>query len=139
MLTPLILALAAVVVMDLAARIIPDIITLPMLVYACLLAVLHQTTTPVQSILGLVIGGGVPLIIATISRGAVGGGDVKLMAELGAALGWQNALYVFALSHIAGALVVLGLTFTSLARPRDRFPIGSFIALVGAIFVAVGL
>jgi hypothetical protein len=37
MLTPLILALAAVVVMDLAARIIPDIITLPMLVYACLL------------------------------------------------------------------------------------------------------
>jgi leader peptidase (prepilin peptidase) / N-methyltransferase len=101
-----------------------------------LLAVLHQTTTPVQSILGLVIGGGVPVIIATISRGAVGGGDVKLMAALGAALGWQNALYVFALSR---ALVVLGLTFISLARPRDRFPIGSFIALVGAIFVAVGL
>lgn len=125
--------------MDLAARIIPDSITLPMLVYACLLAVLHQTTTPVQSILGLVIGGGVPLINATISRGAVGGGDVKLMAALGAALGWQNALYVFALSHVAGALVVLGLTFISLARPRDRFPIGSFVALVGAIFVAVGL
>jgi hypothetical protein len=47
--TPLILALAAVVVMDLAARIIPDIITLPMLVYACLLAVLHQTTPVLSS------------------------------------------------------------------------------------------
>jgi leader peptidase (prepilin peptidase) / N-methyltransferase len=125
--------------MDLAARMIPDIITLPMLVYAGLLAVLHQTTTPVQSILGLVIGGWVPLIIATISRGAVGGSDVKLMAALGAALGCQKALYVFALSHVAGALVVLGLTFISLTLPRDRFPIGSFIALVGAIFVAVGL
>jgi hypothetical protein len=42
------------------------------------------------------------------------------MAALGAALGWQNALYVFALSHVAGALVVLGLTFISLARPRPR-------------------
>jgi hypothetical protein len=73
MLTPLILALAAVVVMDLAARIIPDIITLPMLVYACLLAVLHQTTTPVQSILGLVIGGGVPLIIDELGEDALAG------------------------------------------------------------------
>ena len=82
-----------------------------------LLAVLHQTTTPVQSILGLVIGGGVPLIIATISRGAVGGGAVKLMAALGAALGWQNALYVFALSHVAGALVVLA---SPSSASRDR-------------------
>jgi leader peptidase (prepilin peptidase)/N-methyltransferase len=126
------------VVLDLAARIIPDLITLPMLGYAVVLAALNQTMTPAQSVLGIVVGGGVPLLIATMGRGAVGGGDVKLMAALGAALGWQRAMYVFALSHVAGALVVLGLTLVSLKLPRGRFPIGTFIALVGAIFVAVG-
>lgn len=138
MLTPLIFALAAIVILDLAARIIPDLITLPMLVYAFLLAALNQTTTPFQSILGIVIGGGVPLILATISRGAVGGGDVKLLAALGAALGWRGALYVFVLSHAAGALIILGLYLFRGRFPRDRFPIGTLIALVGAIFIAAG-
>jgi leader peptidase (prepilin peptidase)/N-methyltransferase len=137
-LTPLIWALAALVVLDLAARVIPDLITLPLLLYAFVLAALNQTTTPVQSVLGVIIGGGVPLVIATIHRGAIGGGDIKLMAALGATLGWQSALYVFALSHVAGALVVVGLALVSLGLPRDRFPIGTFIALVGAVFVAVG-
>jgi Flp pilus assembly protein protease CpaA len=137
-LTPLIFALAAIVVLDLAARIIPDLITLPMLVYACLLAAMNMTTTPARAVLGIVIGGGLPLIIAMISRGAVGGGDVKLMAVLGAALGWKGALYVFALSHVTAALLLLGLSLIRRRFPRARFPIGAFIALVGAIFVAAG-
>jgi len=137
-LTPLIVALAAIVVLDLAAQIIPDVITLPMLVYAFLLAATNTTTTPVQAVLGIVIGGGLPLILATVSRGAIGGGDVKLMALLGAVLGWMGALYVFALSHVAGALFLLGVSLVRRRFPRARFPIGAFIALVGAIFVAVG-
>jgi prepilin signal peptidase PulO-like enzyme (type II secretory pathway) len=137
-LTPLIFALAAIVVLDLAARIIPDLITLPTLVYACLLAAMNMVTTPVQAVLGIVIGAGLTLIIATISRGGVGGGDVKLMAVLGAALGWKGALYVFALSHVAGALLLLALSLVHRRFPRARFPIGALIALVGAIFVAAG-
>ncbi len=136
-LAPLMVALAGIIVLDLAARIIPNLITLPMLVYIFLLAVLKQaTTTPGQAVLGMVVGGGVPLIMATISRGAVGGGDVKLMAGLGAALGWKGALYVFALSHVAGALAILGLSLVRRSVPRERFPIGALIALVGALWIA---
>jgi leader peptidase (prepilin peptidase)/N-methyltransferase len=97
-----------------------------------------MVTTPVQAVLGIVIGAGLTLIIATISRGGVGGGDVKLMAVLGAALGWKGALYVFALSHVAGALLLLALSLVHRRFPRARFPIGALIALVGAIFVAAG-
>jgi leader peptidase (prepilin peptidase) / N-methyltransferase len=137
-LTPLILALAAIVVLDLATRIIPNLITVPMLVYALVLAALDQTTTLGQSVLGAVVGGAVPLAVAIIRRGAVGGGDVKLMASLGATLGWKGGLYVFGLAHVAGALVVLGLLLFRRRFPRDRFPIGSLLALFGAMFIAAG-
>src|SRR5215510_48135 len=118
-LAPLIVALAALVVLDLAARIIPNVITFPMLAYALLLAATHVTMPLLQAVLGAVIGAGLPLIGA-----------------LGAALGWKGALYVFALSHVAGALVLLALVLIHHKFPRGRFPIGAFIALVGAIFVA---
>ena len=137
-LTPLIVALAAIVVLDLAERIIPNVITLPMLAYALLLAATHMTMPLLQAILGAVIGAGLPLIVAIISRGAIGGGDVKLMAMLGAVLGWKDALYVFALAHVAGALVLLTLFLVHRRFPRGRFAIGAFISLVGAIFIVVG-
>src|SRR5262245_25937608 len=137
-LTPLIVALAAIVVLDLAARIIPNVITLPMLAYALLLAATHMTMSLPQAVLGAVIGAGLPLIVAIIRRAAIGGGDVKLMAVLGAALGWKGALYVFALSHVAGALVLLTLLLVHRSFPRGQFPIGAFISLVGAIFIVVG-
>jgi len=134
-LAPLMVALAAIVVLDLAARIIPNVITLPMLAYALLLAATHTTLPLLHAVLGVVIGAGLPLIGAIIRRGAIGGGDVKLMAALGAALGWKSALYVFALAHVAGALVLLALLLIHRKFPRGPFPIGAFIALVGAIFI----
>jgi len=137
-LTPLIVALAAIVVLDLAARIIPDRVTLPMLLYALLLAATSATIPPLQALLGAAIGGGLPLIIAMIGRGAVGGGDVKLMGALGAVLGWKGALYVFALAHVAGALVLLSLSLIHRRFPRGRFPIGAFIAFAGALLIAAG-
>ena len=61
-LTPLIVALAAIVVLDLAARIIPNVITLPMLAYALLLAATHVTLPLLHAVLGAVIGAGVTLV-----------------------------------------------------------------------------
>ncbi len=137
-LAPLIVALAAIVVLDLGARIIPNVITLPLFAYAVLLAATHMTIPLLQAVLGAAIGAGLPLIGAIIRRGAIGGGDVKLMAVLGAVLGWRGALYVFALSHVAGALVLLALALIQHKFPRGRFPIGAFIALFGAISVVAG-
>jgi leader peptidase (prepilin peptidase)/N-methyltransferase len=122
----------------LAARIIPNVITIPMLAYALVLAATHITIPISQAVLGAVIGAGLPLIVAIARRGAIGGGDVKLMAMLGAALGWKNALYVFALAHVAGALILLTLFLIHRKVPRARFPIGALIALVGAIFILAG-
>ena len=137
-LAPLIVGLAAIVVLDLTARIIPNVVTLPMLAYALLLAATDATIPLLPALLGAVIGAGLPLIVAIMRRGAIGGGDVKLMAMLGAALGWKDALYVFALAHVAGTLVLLTLFLVHRRFPRERFAIGAFISFVGAIFIVVG-
>ena len=133
--TPLMVALAAIVVLDLATRTIPNLITLPLLAYALLLAATHVTTPLPQADLGAVIGGALPSIVALIRRGAVGGGDVKLMAVGGAVLGWKGAVCVFAVSHVAGALILLALFLSHRKFSRDRFPIGALISLIGAIFI----
>jgi leader peptidase (prepilin peptidase)/N-methyltransferase len=131
-LLPLLGALALVVVLDLRIRIIPDIITLPGLAYALgLAAVAVRSPTVIEAALGALVGGGVVLLLAIVSRGGMGGGDIKLMAMLGAALGWRGALTALALSQV----VVLGILVVRRRRPARRLPVGALIALFGAVLL----
>ena len=119
-------------VLDLRIRIIPDIITLPGLAYALgLAAVTVRSPTVLEAGLGALVGGGVVLLIAFVSRGGMGVGDIKLMAMLGAALGWRGALTALALSQV----VVLGILVVHRRRPSRHLPVGALIALFGAVLL----
>lgn len=132
-------ALALVVVTDLRMRLIPDVITLPALIYALGLAVVSgRKPTLVEAAFGALVGGGVVLLVAIVSRGGMGGGDVKLTAMLGAALGWRGALVALALSQVAGAVIVLGLLVIRRQRPGRHLPIGALIALFGSTLLIYG-
>jgi Flp pilus assembly protein protease CpaA len=125
-----------IAVLDLRIRIIPDIITLPGLAYALgLAAVSAWNPTVIEAGLGALVGGGVVLLVAIVSRGGMGGGDIKLMAMLGAALGWRGALIVLAFSQVVGAIIVLGVLVVRRRRPARHLPVGALIALFGAIFL----
>jgi leader peptidase (prepilin peptidase) / N-methyltransferase len=135
-LLPLLGALALVVVLDLRIRIIPDIITLPGLTYALgLAAVAVRSPTVIEAGLGALVGGGVVLLVAIVSRGGMGGGDIKLMAMLGAALGWRGALTALALSQVVAAVIVLGILVVRRRRPARHQPVGALIAFFGAILL----
>ena len=124
-LLPLLGALALVVVLDLR-----------ILAYALGLAALTaRSPTVVESALGALVGGGVVLLVAIVSRGAMGGGDIKLMAMLGAALGWGGALAALALSQIVGAVIVLGFLVVRRRRPTRHLPVGALIAFFGAVLL----
>jgi Flp pilus assembly protein protease CpaA len=77
----------------------------------------------------------VVLLVAIVSRGGMGGGDIKLMAMLGAALGWRGALVALALSQVVGALVVLGFLVMRRRRPTRHLPVGGLIAFFGAVLL----
>lgn len=138
-LLPLLFVLAAIMVVDLMTKTIPDIVTLPSMVYALgLAAVSGGGVGLLEAGLGLLIGGGLLLLLAVVTRGGVGGGDIKLVALLGSALGWKPALIAFALSQLGGGVVLLYLLITGRAERRRTLPIGSLIALIGAGLLAIG-
>ncbi len=136
---PLLAALAAVVVIDLITTTIPDVVTLPSMVYALALAAgLGGKAALVEAGLGILVGGCLLLLLAVVSRGGIGGGDIKLVALLGSALGWKPALIAFALSQLGGGVVLLYLLITGRAERRKTLPIGALIALIGAVLLATG-
>src|SRR3989304_764948 len=76
-------SLIIIAFIDLEHKIIPDVITLPGIIIGLTLSLTIPHITLINSIKGLLIGGGLFYAIAIISRGGMGGGDIKLIAMVG--------------------------------------------------------
>jgi len=92
---------------------------------------------------GAAVGAAVPYAVIVIYRwlrGAegMGLGDVKLLAMIGAFLGWRGVLLTLGLAATAGAL--LGLTLIALGRGRrdTELPFGTFLAFAAMIVLFAG-
>jgi prepilin signal peptidase PulO-like enzyme (type II secretory pathway) len=86
------------------------------------------TFSPLHSILGIVVGGGVLWFIAMISRGGMGGGDVKFLAAIGAFLGPGAALLTLFIGALLGSVVGIGLIIFGRLQRRQPIPFGPFLA-----------
>lgn len=73
-----------------------------------------------------------------IPREAMGLGDVKFMACIGAFLGWQGALFTIAASSLVGALVGGGTLLVTRGRAGGKIPYGPYLALGAALWLAAG-
>ncbi len=89
-------------------------------------------------ILGFLLGGGIFLLIAVVSNGSMGGGDIKLMAALGLWLGWKQILMVTLLSFIIGSVISIILMTLKIKSRKDYIPFGPFIALAAFIIILYG-
>jgi leader peptidase (prepilin peptidase)/N-methyltransferase len=132
---PVLVALSLIVVLDLRTRVIPDVLTLSGLAYTLGMAAVLRSPPLGQAALGALVCGGVVLVVAVVSNGKIGGGDIKLMALVGAALGWKLGLLVLGLAQILGAVVVMAVMLVRRRRPSSGFPIGFVIALLGAVIL----
>jgi len=79
--------------------------------------------------IGFLLGGGLFLLIAVVSNGGMGGGDIKLMAVLGLWFGWQHLLLLMMLSFVSGALISVALLAFKIKGRKEAIPFGPFIAL----------
>jgi leader peptidase (prepilin peptidase) / N-methyltransferase len=131
-------ALIAVAGIDLEHQLIPNRITLPGIVVGFLTTFLGTRASWLDSLLGILIGGGILVAVVILSGGGMGGGDVKLSAMMGAFLGYKLVLLALFLAVIAGGAVALGLLSMGIRRRKDPIPFGPFLAASAAIALLWG-
>lgn len=136
------LAMLAVVYIDLDHGIIPDMITLPGTALGFAAAPLLGVGW-VDSGLGILIGAGWLLLVFTLYRivrgvEGLGGGDIKLAAMLGAWLGWQGMLASLLLGSFFGMLVGAYIILRRRGSGQTSLPYGPFLGPAAAAVLIVG-
>ena len=124
-------SLIAITIIDIKHKIIPDIITLPGIMFGLMAG--SYLIGLKDSFIGLLVGGGTFLITSEIYyriRGNVGmgGGDIKLIAAIGALLGWQKVILIIFLSAFIGSLVGLAGLIGKRLNSLSQIPFGPFLA-----------
>lgn len=132
----LVCILIALFGIDLEHQILPNAITLPGIAIGVLLSLIAPPGWK-DALIGVLLGGGVLYAVAGAyylwrREEGMGMGDVKMLAMIGAFLGWKAVLVTLVLSSFAGAII--GLALMALQRGTMKFalPFGTFLA-IGAI------
>jgi leader peptidase (prepilin peptidase) / N-methyltransferase len=133
-------AMIVLFVIDLQHRILPNVITVPGIVAGLLFSAVLPPGW-LASLVGAIAGGGALFLIAEVYyrvRGVegLGMGDVKMLAMIGAFLGWQLTLVTLMLASFSGSVVGVGMIASGRRSMQAALPFGTFLA-VGALVAAV--
>jgi leader peptidase (prepilin peptidase)/N-methyltransferase len=125
-------ALVALFAIDLEHHLLPDKITLPGIVVGLIVSLVLPPGI-VDSILGTLLGGGVLWAIGEAyyrysGQQGMGGGDVKMLAMVGAFLGWKLVLVTLVLSSVAGSLIGVLVIASKRGDMKHALPYGTFLA-----------
>jgi leader peptidase (prepilin peptidase)/N-methyltransferase len=136
-------ALIIIAFIDLNEQIVPDVISLPGMVIGFIISFFVPYILFVNSALGILAGGGIILIIGLagsviFKKEAMGGGDVKLAAMIGAFLGWRYIMVSLFLGFFLGALAGIILILSKIKSREDVVPFGPFIILGSLITLLWG-
>lgn len=130
-------ALLVVTGTDFTHQMIPDAITIPGMVIGLLSAATILPVGLVDSTFGVLVGGGLLWFLAWASpylfgKEGMGGGDIKLLAMIGAFLGWKATLLTVMIGASVGSVVGVGLISLNVIKKDEYIPFGPFLAL-GAV------
>lgn len=118
-------------------KLLPNALTLPGIGLGVALSLLDGTIPWTDSLLGGLVGGGVLLLLAVLSKGGMGIGDVKFLAMIGTFVGvWGVLLVLFAASAV-GSVYGLTMLYVTKQDKKTPIPFGPFLAL-GAALVFFG-
>lgn len=126
-------ALIVITFIDLDHQIIPDAISIPGIFVGFAAALLFGRPTWLSSLAGIALGGGILWIVAAsyewlTGREGMGGGDIKLLAMIGAFLGWRAIPVTVLLASLLGSVIGLSLMAVRGRDTRMAIPFGPFLA-----------
>jgi len=136
-------ALVVITFIDLDHQIIPDIISLPGIPLGFVLTFLVPGISWSDSLLGILLGGGSLYVVGRVYYlltrvEGMGGGDVKLLAMLGAFLGWKAVLPIIFMGSLIGSLIGVSVMLYRRAGGKLAIPFGPFLALGAVIYLLYG-
>ncbi|HXG51453.1 MAG TPA: prepilin peptidase [candidate division Zixibacteria bacterium] len=145
-------ALIVISFIDLDARIVPDVISLPGIATGLLFAIIARYLTgdpsglvpsPISAFIGALVGGGFLLALAWAYQAVtgvegMGGGDIKLLAMIGAFLGWPAIPLTLFFSSLGGSVVGLSLMVIKGAGRRYAMPFAPFLCLGALAYLFFG-
>jgi leader peptidase (prepilin peptidase)/N-methyltransferase len=136
-------ALVVMSFIDLHHQIIPDVISLPGIPAGVAAALLVGTPSLSESLIGGFAGGASLYLVAMIfswatGREGMGGGDIKLLAMIGAWVGWKALPFIILASSLSGTLIGGAALILSGKGLRIRIPFGPFLCLGTFLYLFFG-
>lgn len=136
-------ALVVLTFIDLEHQILPDSITLPGIVVGFAVSFFIPGFGWLNSALGILVGGGSLLVVAygyqlIAKKDGMGGGDIKLLAMLGAFFGWQGVLFIIFAASLIGSLIGVSVMLAQKKDATLAIPFGPFLASAAIIYIFFG-
>src|SRR5207237_97255 len=130
-------ALIVLFAIDLEHHLLPNVVTLPGVVVGFLLSLVAEPGW-VASLIGIALGGGILFAIAEAyyrirHEEGLGMGDVKMLAMIGAFIGWKLTLMTLMMASVAGSAIGLLMMATGRGGMKYALPFGTFLALGAAV------
>jgi leader peptidase (prepilin peptidase)/N-methyltransferase len=136
-------ALLVVTFIDIDHRIIPDVITLPGIPIFFAASFALSAITYKEALLGILLGGGSLFLVAWIysiitKKEGMGGGDIKLLAMMGAIVGWQGVFFTIFVASLVGTLAGLAVMLQSRQGMKLAVPFGPFLSIGAITYIFFG-
>ena len=136
-------ALLTITFIDLDHQIIPDVISLPGIPLGFAASFFMPSITWMESLIGILVGGGSLYAVAwgyalITGKEGMGGGDIKLLAMIGAFLGWKGVLVTIFMGSAIGTLAGLTAMLGEKKDMKMRIPFGPFLAMGAVISIFFG-
>lgn len=136
-------SLIVITFIDLDHQIIPDVISLPGIPLGFLASFVLPEITYKESLIGIVIGGGLLLLVAIgyefiAKKEGMGGGDVKLLAMIGAFLGWKGVLFTIFSGSLVGTVIGVTIMVAQGKDSKYAIPFGPFLSMGALLYLFFG-
>ncbi len=135
--------LVVITFIDIDHYIIPDVISLPGIPVGVIASFFLPEMTFKTSILGVLLGGGILYTVAWTyqffaHKEGMGGGDIKLLAMIGAFVGWKGVLVTLFIGSIVGTLAGGAVMLYTRSSMKLKIPFGPFLAIGAMVHIFFG-
>ncbi|NTV49681.1 MAG: prepilin peptidase [Geobacteraceae bacterium] len=136
-------ALVVITFIDIEHQIIPDEISLSGILVGFVLSFFLHGHSWLNSLLGILLGGGSLLLVAYLyqrltGKDGMGGGDIKLLAMMGAFLGWKAVPFIIFASSLVGSVIGVSIMLFQKKDTKLAIPFGPYLAFAAVLYIFYG-